>query len=416
MSLKGAALLIVLAGVASTGCRTTTATTRTDPVVEGTRVAATRYEREHAVFSARIYKGQQVLLSMRHPERCIQSVVTVHKVVVTEQTKLAEEPKRPDPSSSKYWTDLIGALFVNATRGMVESTKQRDEKSETTADVASPECARSIPAEGQVVLHLPGENESRPIGALKDGEIIFDVATISDALVKQVEEPDLQPQLEVGSQEAWVSFAVEDSSVLATGGVSDANDADGGGDTPLVTLPVSAFPAVVAAVQRRNVEQAAARQAEERERAKVAEAAKKKAEAERAEQARAAAQAFNARKSAVAKYLRTDEFRKRVAGDAGLNHLATGAAAWCSIWKAVAQRKRLTEQHGMWVSNTSLEADIEQGRRIVNSSANSYARTEGVEPSDYLFFTYWIAVTHGCPGGVQPQDTPEPDAPYGLDF
>lgn len=88
-------VIVAFVGTAAVGCRTTTTTTRADPVVDGVRVASTRYEPQPIAVAATLVDATKLRLTASQPEKCIQTVVTTHNVVVTEQTRLAEEPRRP---------------------------------------------------------------------------------------------------------------------------------------------------------------------------------------------------------------------------------------------------------------------------------------------------------------------------------
>jgi hypothetical protein len=274
----------LFASVVGVGCKTTTATSRTDPVVDSVRVSSTRYEPQPVKVEATVVERTKIRFSASRPSKCFQTIVTTHKVVVTEQTRLAEEPRQPDRGSSTYWGDLLKALFIGTTRGAVEGTKQHEEKKETSAEQASEECAKNTPLEGPVVLHLPlGDGETRNLGEMSGGQFTIDVAMLDAGLVEYLETMS-QPQLDLGVEKVSVVFSVNDDVVRVAEWVADDANPDGGGEAGDALLQVridpSALPALARLVAQRQADADAARLAEEKQRAQVAEAARKKAEAE----------------------------------------------------------------------------------------------------------------------------------------
>lgn len=422
------ALAVLLVLLACGGCRTTTATTRSDPVIESKKVTAARYERQGAVISARVQDGMKVLFKVENQLRCIQTVVTTMKTTVTEDKKLVEstEKKRRPPGPVDV-SEAFTSAITSAIRGVAESKKQYDERTASSEEIVAPECARSTPAEGPVVLHLPGsEDESRPLGNLDNGEFVFDMAVLDRALLDYVETSS-QPQLDLGSNQTSALFSVQDNEVRVTSWLGDETVLDGGVESiePLITVPASGFPTLWSALAKARAEAeaqearlAAIRDAAEAAKRREKEAAAREQAAADAERERIAAKRENDRVRERAKktaaYMRTPAFKQRVGGQPGLDVLTQGAEGACRIWKARGQVRELSKQTGMYTYTREIQYEADAGARAYNTAIRQF-NAHGTF-RDFLFFAHWLARTRVCPGVVPDDDVGEPAPPSDLDL
>lgn len=289
-------------------------------------MVATRHEPEQPLVGAKVLTGTKVLFSVQQRDRCIQTVVTTTRTIVTEVTRPVHADQLPERQARGS---------INIVQMLTEFKGQHDERVDNSEDVVAAECARTAPAQGPVVLHLsPGESRSRQLGMLKDGEFLFDMAVLDTALAEGWEAAD-HPQLDLGSEDTSVLFSVDGSKVRAAVWIAD-DSLDGGGESveALFTLPSSAFPQVQAVLAshadaRREAEELAAR-------ARVEEAQRRKAQQQRVTAQKAADQRADFLEAAV-------KARDRLKG-AQLARYDTAYGHFCKHWAAVnAIMKRIDE-------------------------------------------------------------------------